>query len=623
MLAKLNSLSKWLMTGLGLVLIIKKTIPLVINPALFMDEGYYLGATQAVMNGDWLLHHYAFDKSAFLAYLPIPGIILLGETPLGFHFVSWVLYLVSFFFCKKIFEIISGSWFLSLMASVAVFLLPIFLTYGVSNFCEPYIFFFSFWLVYELVKSEQKKIFNLSKVSKIFFAAVFVKYSFILWAPVMFFYVWTKDHRPKLTFDYIKKNAIEFILYSKWIIGLAIVFAVTNASPFASILWAKYLTTTNVGVSKIELIVDWLKSAYQLSPKGWVFFGVVLSFGFGLWTTYRRRSHSSYFYIFSISIFLHLLGVFASNAPVNGRYLLQILPLFFVVVLVGSAQFKWLASGFALVVAIAFAQIDPGSVAGAPTQGHAQYIIKKELNRAEVILHDDQLWVTAPFRSQLVSSGCVTKECLKVARMGVQYQKNQYAFIKGDLYRVLPDQKLLTKKQTVLNSELNLDQVAINLMSSLKLRKTFDIQVVDLMKSEPINEMILNQNELSEYQMQPFFDGSKIKIQAYANRSIPGILKKGDSFYLTATLAMHDLCDYPHAFNQPRFTLIAYIDRLEIRGLNLTDVILPLFMKGYTVRVANISVPWSNEIEMIKPEFNLKKELQYQVVHYRPMGQSK
>jgi hypothetical protein len=548
--------------ALCLGLILKNSISLLFSPTPFMDEGYYLGATHSILRGDLLLHGYGFDKPFLLPFWPIPGIILLGETPLGFHFVPLMCYLASFCGFFLILQKLSLSFFRNLAFSMMVFSIPIMQQHGISNFCEAYLIFFAVLLVYGILENKSGR-----WLSRVFFLGLFTKYSFLLLGPLLVADEWLKCNRQK-TFKDWQVWAIQFLKESRWILIAALVYSFANRTPFASITWFNALLAKNpasVGLGARTLA--WVRILFQNIGDPYLAWPLITIAVLGFVVSIVFHRGSKYFWLFGVPIFLLFLSLPFSNAALINRYAVLFMPFFFIGVFLIIKRWVWLPLMLSLVAVGILDQKPRPNIGGEAPFGRLLYVVRQEINRSYVILHNDYLWQSEVFRDRTLNGGNTDESCILEAQKGVESQHFQFVLKDQKLTRVIPSGVI-----TPASISLTQEEIAILVLKNLKLGKAFTITQVAVSEGEEKGTQ--------------FFDGSHLTLTAKANRSIPLLLAQGDLIQIEAKLGFNDSREYPESFNQPRYVLVARIDRVQLRQTEITDIMMPQFFSGYTVPVA-------------------------------------
>lgn len=566
----------------GMVFLGNQVFNLVFAPNIFMDEGYYLGATHQILSGDIFMRTYSFDKPFMVALWPLPGIWLFGENPFGFHFVPLVFFFSSFVLFYQSIVTFGVKRISAFSLSLFLFTIPAFQSQFISNFCEPYLFFLTFLTFFLVARKAPMK-----WVSNVFFLGLFTKYSFLSVFP--FIIVADMMKHGDCTVKRAVRFTKEFFASGKWTIAVWFAYLVLNQAPFKSITWfSAFSTYTAESPSFFNRVSNWVGALGDQFHYQGLFLLCILSITVGCVFSlikFNLRQNLKLILVL-ISLFLSFLILPLSSAPVIGRYVLSVMPFLFMAlaVSIGKSSFS------AIVIAvIGLSYLYP--VKRNPIDGNAElarnvYEVRSELNRNGVILHDDQLWVTTAFRDKLISSGCTSKECLDQFSNGVKHQPFQFMFKNGELSRILSDQTVVTDRE--IDSGITLKEVSAGLLSSMRLKKTVKVEEITTESGHSSDSRTL-------------YDGSIINIRLSILKGLSGVIKQGDTATLAVKLWVHDLHDYPDHFNQPRFQLMGRFKSFKVKDLEMLDFIMPYFFKGYSIPISNLHPIWNGNRRLLSP----------------------
>ncbi len=611
--------TKFFLNFTGILLLIYTSFRLLINPSLFEDEGYYLGATQSILSGDFLMAHYAFDKPFLLGFWPIPGIFALGPSPIGYHLTALVCFLFAFVSYQKILELFSKNIFKNFLFALMTFALPLIQEHGVSLFCEPYMLLFTTLLILAILKSESSK-----KIANLFLVSFFTKYSMALWAPLVFGFALQKNRdliRPRAFFQWI----VQFIKNGKLLFILWFVFSISNAAKFGSVAWLSLLVHDNAQKAALaERLKTWVEILYHALPHpAFSLLGIFIFFSGG-WFVFQRSKNSSVknldtLQIIWFAVLIHFLAFAFSGARFYDRYLVLFIPVYFLSIFIILQKwvnaFPRLSQIAEVSVTLVFfvgviyeLNLPKYSLSGKPELGRKLYVVRDELNRREAILQTNVTWKSAAFRQDLRTTGCSSLECTQDLRKGNSANSFHYALM-ADEPGVLPeiwraplllDLSKLKRKTFVVPYSQN--ELVGQVLQSLKLKKA--IQVSDV-KIEPQDQSLLRPHDLGQT-WQPFLSGPTITISGSTDR-LEFLLGKHPKVELRGRVGVNELKELGGQMNQPRPTLVYEVEQLLVNGDEMTDV-LPLFFNGYTFKIGVLPVEWMEKTAFEGLVYDQRKE---------------
>ena len=607
------SLSAFLVCALAYLL-----APLVTNPTPFMDEGYYMGATHSILKGDLLLHKYAFDKPFLLAWMPLPGILLFGENPIGFHVMPLLFSLVGvvlFFLALQgatlartlIQTVLNGGF------SLFLFTLPALRSLEVSNFCEPYLLFFGSLILYGLTNKKSR--FQDSTLARIFICGLFVKFSFALWAPVLGFadFVVGKRTWPTGFREWVRTLVVETVRWLKLgkvflIIGLII--TAWNAVPFSAILW--FSGMSGVGVPRFDGVfapllnlgdrtIQWVSILVSSLGVPFSSFAGTLILMFASINLYRRGL-SGWLLLALISAAVHFFAYPITGVQLLSRYIVQFLPLFvFTLALIASRVGVLRLGVLALLGTFCFLNLrEPaGAIGGDERLGREAYVLREDLDRSRTVLSNGNLWVTEAFHDQLINSGCLSRACFDDFHSGIAVQRDHFLLKDNTLWRIVPR----SIQDSSNHSRPGFMSISSTELAELVLKRLKIHKAVAL-------ERILETGAYQEatepyegYRIHRLYDGSSFTLKARVTRGVSGLVEIGQEVGVEFVLGFNDARESPKEFNQPRTLLMARILLFKIGDRDVTDLIMPLFHRGYTFPVAILKRPWSSEELILAPKF--------------------
>jgi len=538
------------------------------NPMPLMDEGYYLGATHAILRGDWLLHHYNFDKPFLLPFWPILGIGIFGETPLGFHFVPLLCMIGSFFCLSTILETLSGMFLPALLFSLFVMKIPVMTEHWISNFCEPYLLFSLLMMTRHLVLKH-----SLRQISWWFFIAFFTKISALLWFPLVFADAWIRsdyslDLRGWLFW-------LKGFLRESWIlIATGLFFSLLNATPFASILWFSGLTNPSSQSSFLGRILDWCVLFFRVlgpPPLAILLIGLFLT---GVVLHCRKPRKTPILLLFLIPALLHFFAFPLSNAILYDRYLVQFLPLFLIPVFIVGARYFASALGVSVFAFFLIPAAHLEKTEADLQSGRNLYVVREALDRSSVYLNNGDLWNLLPFHDHLFLSGCTSLECVTHDRVGASVFPNHFVFNKGEIWKVplvwpIDSHRV---KSRVVTIPFDQEVFAEGILSELKLGRAVTLRSVEWSNhSQPSPEGFL-----------PFFNQGDLNLITATKKRFLSF-DQGTELTVEGKLAISRIQDVESRFPVPKYRFIFRVDAIRVNQKNWVDEVMPFFFRSYTL----------------------------------------
>ncbi len=545
-------------------------IPLLTNPSLHIDEGYYLGASRAILDGDLLLRGYGFDKPFLIALWPIPGILLLGKQALGFRLMALLAYLTSFVvFYQTLRKVLEGR-LLALLVAGLLFLTPTFFVHGVSNFCEPYLILCAVLILYGVGRGATDAF-----LSRVFFLGVFTKFSFVLYLPLLL---------PR-----IRKSGIRAFLKPAFpILGLAVLYMISNPIKFGSVTWFTHF------VSDQHTESFWVRVLHRASDVFHSLDSVTLTTllmlaisGWWIWKRPALRSDES---LLPAVVGAHLFIFLFMGAKFYPRYVVQSLPAVFLLAAQGLALFR--GTGVrarllepALIFGLLSLLISIGGHPRTPVDedrvlGRELHLYGTEANHEGAWVQNAYLWQSAPFGGRARDDGCLTPGCEQAVRTAHPWFENAYVFSDQKLKRgpLYTGSGSRVKREEVPHRE-SAKTIAQNLLRALRLGRTYEVESLVI---EPASN-----RDSGAWFME---SGVRLKAKPKPGKSVPL-----PPIELRFRVGVHEF-HQGRAFPKPIYTLLARVDELKIGSAELTDLILPLFFEGYVLPLGNLPYEYDRAV---------------------------
>lgn len=563
----------------GIGLILSRSYDLIFNPTLFVDEGLYLGASRAVLDGDFFLRGHIFDKPFLLPFWPLLGLVSFGLSPLGARFVALILYLVSFVVFQKALNRLAQQPWINYLLALILFQLPTFQSHGISAFAEPYIIFcFTMCLYYWAGKSALRGTEALPEgpVLNWFWAGVFTKYSVILWAP-LFIVSWSEAAKGRwfaAARDFLLKLKAAVVRHWIWF-AFCLLFSLTNAAKFGSIAWFSWLgKMQGERPSYFELIASWsniLTGFMGFTTIAWILVAIAI---------FLERKHirkNPLLLGVGLATLAHFAVIIVTGILRHDRYLVILVPgvfLFFSLLImrmrVRSRLLCPIVSVLLVVWVIQTTGRPKNNVGGSPELGRLMSIANQELDHPDVILHTHYLWWMSYYTRSAIRTGCTTDDCVRFYREGVKEQPLQFA-----LYQRPDGRPVLLRGPIPVPrlEEKDVTKLAQSVLASLRMGKWANLVEARVM---PDAGTLTSGTQDLFAQFQPLHQGSRLLIRAEG---------KGHTLGIEATVAQTNMHEYPSSMNQRRWRPVAVIHQFSVDGHDVTDLAMPLFFGGYVQKI--------------------------------------
>ncbi len=541
------------------VLVLITSGGLLFNPSLHIDEGYYLGASRAILDGDILLRSYGFDKPFLIALWPLPGLLLFGKQALGFRLVPFVCYLLALLVFNRLLKRITGARFVAVLGTAMLFFLPIFMVHAISNFCEPYLILLAILLMYGVFSGA-----STAFLSRIFFLGVFTKYSFLLYLPLLV---------PRIR----KEGSKAFLRPSGWIFVAALIYMVANPNKFASITWfSHFVQDPHAGAwisrvwDRIQLIAGAFGSPTVL---------ILVAVSIGLFLKNAKWKSSGELRALPWVLGLHLFVFLFMSANFYQRYVVQVLPVVFVMGAMGVASItegtvfkRILQFGFAVgsLVAVGFLfHAERKPVAEDLALGRELLLYASEVDHEGAWVQNGYLWQTAPFHSRAIQSGCVGESCTLSFRVAHPLFQNGYEFAGGRLKRSpLWRGDARNLKREVMEIPFQADEIVESLARALHLGKTYYATRIEFEASRAASPGDL-------------FSPTGLRAELSPIPSKSSLFPKLSVRFM---VGVHEFHQGGEVVPLPMYRLLVRIEEFRVGDRDFVDV-LPVFFKGHVVEI--------------------------------------
>lgn len=429
-------------------------------PTMYVDESLYVGAALEILNGDILLRNYWFDKPFMQFFWIIPGIIILGSNIVGFSLSGILCSCISFFKIHRIFSNSKNNILITL-TFILFFTNPFHMSYFSSAMAEPFLLIsiiFSLHAYFLFLKTNNRE--QLAKSYFWFSLGFCVKQAILMLLP-MYIGVLLKE---KISFKRCYDELKFFLIRTKYIWALAIIYQVSNKSKFAAITWFSKLTSQKVKHTLFEHFTYWSKTSFlsQRSTLLAIFILIVLSL-YAYWIFKKIKSEKSslknidYYkidnfndykvdlFIFFIPLLLHFIGISLSNAKHLERYMfiynIQLYIVLARIFYITPISFrKFITLPLLILIGINIYHYKDEELDHHRKKGESlrksQYIIPENS-----ILHTRLKWHSYPYNQNYFIDSCVKKSCFYESHRGIPFNKGHF-FIdhKNDfnIYEILP-----------------------------------------------------------------------------------------------------------------------------------------------------------------------------------------
>jgi hypothetical protein len=553
--------------------ILLSTFPLLFEPYIQVDEGYYLGAARRIIQGDLLLQGYSFDKPFLLSLLPIPGMLLFGSQPLGFRVVPFLFHLASGILFVRLLRKVGMTGLFALLLGGALYSLPIMRSHGASALCEPYLNFFSVLLMNAFVSESSTRV-----LSRVFFLGFFTKFSFALFFPLLF--------------SRIRKEGLSsFLRPALPIFILAFLYMIANPIKFGSITWFNHFFADRHSDPLLSRILSRFSMVVQA-------FGVENFLPIAaatFWMIYRRVRFGRHAPVLGTIFLLHLFVFLFMGAAFFQRYVVQVLPLsFLLLAYLFSGQAGALLDrislgikfGLSAVLLLGVSRHGVESVAFAEEKnefGRMLSVYGSEINFQGAWVQDDSLWFTAPYRNRNLVTGCTTEECAKEVRASHPLFEKGYQFRAGRIERAplwTGDPKRLRVSE--MEFKLSLSEIGIRALRELRLGKTYEVREVNILPGRTHTASTL-------------FYPQILSIKASPRAGVSPILP---DLRVSFELGIHEFHRINQDFPAPSYRLIGRVVELSVGGREMKDALMPSLFHGYVISLGQIPLEYRKNMRL-------------------------
>jgi len=411
-----------------------------------MDESLYVGAALRILQGDIFLTKYWFDKFFLTPFVLSLGILVGGETQIGFRLAALVTSLLSIYITITWIADLAGKifdQFVALILAAGILLLPFMIFYHVSSFTDPFLYLFLVLFsrsLYRAAVDPAKSVVHTRRAYHYFAVASLFKLSSLMWSPMLLgFWIWRSGPRG------IKRGVGEFFQTTKWWIAAGVLYSLANPDKLGPILWFKHLG----GGTKAQGL--WSRGAEWIAKSSIPFDSGGLSFGFFLlvfsvtagavavtWKRKRWGQDRFYLLVFIAPFWLHVIGLWLSGAATFPRYFYILLPQGVVAVaaslhiLSTVSMASWAARLFTVGLGLCLfsSGLSYKSLAAylPPTAfGRALFQMRDEASSGAVVHNDSLSWYLYPFNHNgRIRNACARPECFVEQRLGRRPFGSQY-----------------------------------------------------------------------------------------------------------------------------------------------------------------------------------------------------
>ncbi len=545
-------------------------LPLWSTPALTIDEGYYLGASRAILQGDWFLRTYSFDKPYLVALWPLPGMLLLGNHPIGFRLVPLLCFAAAMVvFFRTAIKVIQ-SRILSLLFTATLFFLPLVFAHGVSNLCEPYLILFSCLLLYGHYHERSD-----SFMSRVFFLGVFTKFSFFLYFPLLL---------PRIR----KTGVKEFLRPSVLILVFGLLYFVANPVKFGPLTWFSHFVSDRHPVSFLKRTIGRVIEVSGALGSYSLFAILLFSAGFGL--IRLRAPWSDSRWILTLLVLIHFMTYLFMGAVFYQRYVVQVLPALFMVALWGVAQMRGtriraglLQPLFVLIFlpcAVHILKQARSSIDSEVDLGRELQVYGSEVSHEGAWIQNAYLWKSAPYAGKVWNEGCTAAVCRDRIRVAYPLFENGYLFQGGRIVR-LPLYVGPVGNVRVEDIFWNRapEELGTRLLESLRLKNTYRIEVASIEGGDAGDPNAMFVANSYVFQAVPK-EGRPSFLPRLTIRAAPGI----NEFH------------QPSSFPRPVFSILMRVHEIRLGEWNATDWVMPLFFQGYVRELEILPYPYFKNV---------------------------
>jgi hypothetical protein len=418
---RLRALGFWFFQFVCLVVLTVRAFPLLVFPSVSMDEGFYIGAARAILQGDVLLTTYSFDKRFLQPFLLIPGLLLTGENAVSYHLPGLVATWIAFvLFCHLIRVVVQKTTGLNTdsvvmrlaasLLSLAVLTHPLFLSHEISAMCEPFMLAFLFYAALQVFRSEPWE--------RPWLLAFLVKVTAVMWLPL--FFLAEYFHRPSSLKEYFRL----FWTRTKWLWAFLFVYVLFNREKSLPLTW--YLQNSQDKPNLFKRIDFWFEAlSRNFGIWHWMLWALVVGCIVGLLRQPNRSSQRKWLLILQLSTLVHLVSLPLSGAPFYDRYLILLFPQLLLASVAGAfylahrllaSQRLGIVQNLFAVLAVVFCISSVRSVALPlePDAGFGRTLeAMRDLVPSGAIIHSNHVWETRPYIGKNVGFyPCSTLNCL-------------------------------------------------------------------------------------------------------------------------------------------------------------------------------------------------------------------
>jgi hypothetical protein len=304
---------------------------------------------------------------------------------------------------------------------------------------------------------------------------------------------------------------------------------------------------------------------------------------------YRRARFGRHAPVLGTIFLLHLFVFLFMGAAFFQRYVVQVLPLSFLLPAylfsgqagaVSDRIAMGIKFGLSAVLLIGIGRHGFESVAFAEEKnefGRMLSVYGSEIDFEGAWVQDDSLWFTAPYRTRNLVTGCTTEECAKEARVSHPLFEKGYQFRAGRIERAhlwAGDPKRVRVSEV--EFKLPLSEIGSRALRELRLGKTYEVREVSLGSERTLTASSLFYPQILSIKASPRAGGSSI---------LPGL-------QASLELGIHEFHRINQDFPAPSYRLIGRVVGLSVGGREMKDVLMPTLFHGYVISLGQIPLEY-------------------------------
>jgi len=604
---------------ISLIIVCIWSLPYLFLPNISMDESYYLGAALKVLNNDFFLTTYKFDKPFLISWLLSPGILMFGENYLGFRIPGLLFTLGCIFYIYKILKQVNSNTIFILPIISTLFISPFYLEHTISAYTEPFLLFFLLGMLNYSLKFYKLGVNkDLHKSYLFFFLATFTKFSSIMWGPILLFTYLAKKKSPYKIKNIVSEAKL-FLYCGLPIIIPGLLYLITNKKKLSPVTWLFINLFVNNGdtdankISSLFRFEFWISALGKTLGNSSIIITLIVVFA-SIYLIIKKKSVNTtmFGFLFLSPMVMHYFGLIASGAPLFTRYYFIFIPqILFVVIFFPTESLLRDKYSIPLKMAILSIMLIPNIASFLPeiksTSSRTYSMISEELLDETLVLHNKaNVWETRPFlQKNYLQFYCFDKPCQEEAQIGRNNISNQFLLTRDNkneplLLKSLNDRKKHIKDLTI----ENIDKEIFKFLKTLRLRKS-RYEISYQIKSETNYDLHNTFHELN---------GLPISINLVRKKSNKGLIKKlvgeKSKIQINGRLVIANGPRVQHYWGDIN-ALGIRIESLRLSGIDYNFVDLaPVIWKGYFIPFIPVDIRTKNydilSINATNKELNLK-----------------